>query len=224
MSGRGRVAHLVLALWGLGTAVAPAPAPAGEWPFQVVTVGGRAETQPGGGAPWTVARLRAELGPGAAARTFQGRLTLTTPSGQQIRLGPTTRVSLLEPGGPDQPTGVRLDGGTVWAAVLPGGAAGEWVEVQTVPVTVSVGGGGVEITVGQDGAAMVRVYHGKAVCSGPSTTRQWSRALGDGQELVIPGGGRPGEPRKLDRGKTDPAWAKWNEDQDLAGGYRSAER
>ena len=167
------------------------------------------------------AKLRAELGPGAAARTLQGRLTLMTPSGQQLRLAGLSRISLLEEGAPDQPTAVRLDGGSVWAAVMPGSPAREQIEVRTAAATVVVGGSGVEVTLGRDGSALVRVYHGAAMCSGPGTERQWSRALGDGQELFVPNGSSPAETRKLDRQKINLDWAKWNEDQDLAGGYGS---
>ena len=210
--------QITLALGGLG-AVATAPVQSGEWPLRVVTVAGRAETQPGGAAAWVAAKLRAELAAGAAARTLEGRLTLKTPSEQSLRLAPVSRVVLLEAKAPDQPTAVRLDAGTVWVAVMPGSPARERFEVQTAPATVVVEDGGVEIALGRDGAAVVRVYHGAATCSGPGTEREWSRALGAGQELVIAGGARPGETRKFDRDRIDPAWAKWNEDQDLAGGY-----
>ncbi len=218
MSMRRIVVCIGLALGGLEV-VATAPVQSGEWPLQVVTVAGRAETQSGGAAAWAAARLRAELGPGAAARTLQGRLTLRTPSGQHLRLASFSKTFLLETGAPDQPTAVRLDAGSVWAAVMPGSPARERLEVQTEPVTVVVAGSGVEITLGRDGSALVRVYHGAAACSGPGTERQWSRVLRDRQELFIPNGAQPGKTGRLDRDRIDPAWAKWNEDQDLAGGY-----
>jgi hypothetical protein len=219
MSMRRIVVPVVLALSGLG-AVGTAPVECGESPLQVVTVAGHAEVQ-GPSSAWTGAKLRAELGPGGAARTLQGRLTLMTASGQEVRLAPLSRVSLLEDGAPDQPTRVRLDAGSVWAAVRPGGPAREQIEVQTAAVTVVVSGSGVEVSLGRDGSALVRVYHGAATCSGPGTERQWSRVLGDRQELFVPSAGQPGETRKLDRNKIDPGWVKWNEDQDLAGGYGS---
>ena len=193
-----------------------------ESPLRVVTVGGKAEVQAGGTGAWSAARLRTELSPGASARTLQpGRLALQTASGQTLRLAPQSRVVLLGDGAPDQPTAVRLDGGTVWVAVLPGSPPQEQIEVQTGTMTVTVGGGGVEMTLGRDGSVLVRVYHGTAICSGPGTERQWSRVLGSGQELFAPSGARPGEPGKIDREKIHPDWAKWNEDQDLAGGYGS---
>jgi hypothetical protein len=215
------VRHVALGLGSLGV-VLTAPVESGESRLQVVTVGGRAETQPDIGAAWSPAKLRAELGPGGAARTLQGRLTLSTARGQLLRLAALSRISLLEEAAPDRPTAVRLDAGSVWVAVMPGSPLQEQLEVLTPAASVVVGGGGVEITLGRDGSAFARVYHGAAVCSGPGTERQWSRALGDGQELFVPNGGQPGETGKLDRDKIDSDWARWNEDQDRAGGYGSA--
>jgi hypothetical protein len=218
MSLRRTVLSLGLALGSLA-AVATAPALSGEHPLQVVTVGGRAQTQTVDGGEWTAARLRTELGPGAAARTQQGRLTLSTPSGQELRLAPFSRVVLLDTTAPDQPTAARLDAGTLWAAVLPGSPAREHLEIQIAAATVLVAGSGVEVTLNRDGSTLVRVYHGAATCSGPGRQRTWTRTLADGQEMVIPSGAPPEEARRFDRAKIDTAWAKWNEDQDRAGGF-----
>jgi hypothetical protein len=220
MSRRSMVPRIALTLAGLGV-VMTAPVESSERPFRVVTVAGRAEALPAGASAWRPAALRAELGPGGAARTLQGRLTLTGASGQQLRLAPLSGISLLDGGPPDEATEVRLNAGSVWVAVKPGSPTGEQLEVQAVVATVAVGGGGVEITLGRDGSALVRVFHGAASCSGPGTERQWNRTLGDGQELFVSSDGRPGETRRLDRDKVDPDWVKWNEDQDLAGGYGS---
>jgi hypothetical protein len=220
MSLRRAVVSLGLALGSLG-AVGAAPALSDEWPVRVVTVGGRAEMQSAGAGAWTAARLRAELGPGAAARTLQGRLTLRTPSGQELRLAPSSRIALPDTGAPDQPTAARLDAGTVWAAVQPGSLPREQLEVQTPAVTVLVTGSGVEVTLYRDGSTLVRVYHGAAACSGPGSQHTWARTLADGQELSIPAGAPPGETHRLDRDKIDTAWVKWNEDQDRAGGFGS---
>lgn len=220
MSLRRAVVSLGLVLGGLG-AVSTAPALSDEWPLRVVTVGGRAEMQFAGAGAWTAARLRAELGPGAAARTLQGRLTLSTPSGQELRLAPFSRIALPDTGTPDRPSAARLDAGAVWAAVLPGSLAREQLEIRTPAATVLVTGSGVEVTLGRDGSTMVRVYHGAATCSGPGSQRTWARTLADGQELSIPAEAPPGETRRLDRDKIDAAWATWNEDQDRAGGFGS---
>ena len=75
------------------------------------------------------------------------------------------------------------------------------------------------ISVGRDGSVLVRVYHGAVECAGPGTGRQWTRTLADEQELSIASGGVPGDVRALKRDKIDAAWVKWNEEQDLAGGY-----
>jgi hypothetical protein len=220
MSLRRAVVSLGLALGGRGPG-APAPALSGEHPLQVVTMGGRAQTQSAGGGEWTAATLRTELGPGAGARTQQGRLTLRTPSGQELRLAPFSRLVLLDTAAQDQPTAARLDAGTVWVAVLPGSPAREQLEMQTAAATVLVAGSGVEVTLGRDGSTLVRVYHGAATCSGPGSQRAWARTLADGQGLMIPAAASPGETRRFDRQKINAAWAKWNEDQDRAGGFGS---
>src|SRR5215475_212659 len=135
-----------------------APVPrsiASESPFRIVTVGGRAEVALPGAAGWTAARLRTDVGSGGAARTQRGRLTLMTGSGQALRLAGITQVSLPESGASDLPTRVRLDAGTVWAAVLPGSSPKEQLEVQTSAASVLVGDGGVEVTAGRDGTTVV---------------------------------------------------------------------
>lgn len=212
------VARVALMLAGLAV-VMTTRVESSEWPFRVVTVAGRVEVQPAGASTWMPAALRAELGPGAAARTLQGRLTLTSASGQQLRLAPLSEIALPEGGPRDQPTRVRLNAGSVWAAVKPGSLKAEQLEVQTVAGSVVVGGSGVEITLGRDGSTLVRVFHGTSTCSGPGIGRQWNRRLGDGQELFVSGDGQPAETRRLDRDRVDLDWTKWNEDQDLAGGY-----
>src|SRR5262245_23995863 len=98
-----------LALSALWVALTP-PAESGESPLRVVTVGGKAEMQAGDTGAWSAARIRADLSPGAGARTLQSsRLALQTASGQTLRLAPQSRVVLLADGAPDQPTAVRLD-------------------------------------------------------------------------------------------------------------------
>jgi FecR-like protein len=214
---RSIVPRIAFTLAGLG-AVMAAPVEGSEWPLRVVTVAGGAETQPAGASAWMPAALRVELGPAASARTLQGRLALRSAGGQQLRLAPLSRISFLEGGPADQPTRVRVDAGSVWAAVVPDSPTRMQLEVQTAPVTIVVVGGGVEITLDREGSALVRVYHGAAACSGRGTER-WNRVLGDKQELLVPSDGRPGRTRTLDRDKLDLDWVKWNEDQDLAGGY-----
>ncbi|HEV8441661.1 MAG TPA: FecR family protein [Methylomirabilota bacterium] len=193
-------------------------AQAAERPLRVVTVGGQAEVYKAGTSTGKPARLREELEPADAVRTIAGRLTLRTGSGQAVRLGPSSRLTLLEAPAA-QPTRVRLDGGTLWAAVLPGSPPAEHLEVLADAVTLSVRGSGAGITLTPDRSVRVRVYHGAVECSGPAGERRWTRVLAAEQELLIPAGAAPGNPRKLTRDKLDAAWVKWNEDQDLSGGY-----
>jgi FecR-like protein len=213
------VARIVVVALAALTAGRWSPAESGEWPLRIVTAAGHAELSKGSPPAWSVATLRAELGPGAATRTLLGRLTLRTTSGQEVRLGPHSWISLPEGEAADQPTLLKMGAGSVWMAVMPGSPAPEQLEVQTMGVTVTVRGGGVGITLGQDGSALVRVYHGTAECAGPGAGRQWTRALADGQELRVSSAGRPDETRKLALDKLDADWVKWNEEQDVAGGY-----
>ena len=205
-------------LMSIGTLAPGSGSQGGERPLRVVTVAGRAELQKTTVASWSAATLSAELEPGDAARTLAGRLTLRTASGQAVRLASSSRVALLDAALPDQPTRVRLDAGSVWAAVMKESPPGQQLEFQTSAVTVTVRGSGVGITLNRDGSVLVRVYHGGAECAGPGTERRWIRTLADEQELSVSGERAP-EVRKLQRDKLDVAWVKWNEEQDLAGGY-----
>lgn len=195
------------------------PALASEWPFRIVTLAGPSEMYSKSGRAWTAATLRAELGPGESVRTLEGRLTLRSPSGQALRLTPTSRVSFPAAGSSDQPTPVKMDGGSIWVAVMPSSAPAEQIEVETGAMTVTVKGSGVEISVNRDGGVLVRVHHGSAECAGPGRERKWSKRLADQQEMLVSSAGEPGELRKLPREKVDADWVKWNEDQDRAGGY-----
>ena len=215
MSLRVFVATVVLLAIGGG-----ASARAGEWPFHVVTVAGQIQLQAPGATTWSAAKLKAELGAGASARALRGRLVLETPSGQELRLAGLTKVSLLE-GNPEFPTPIRIDAGSVWVAVTPGTPASAQLEVQGKAASVLVSGGGASVALGQDGAVLVRVYHGTATATGPGTERRWSHALAQGQELLVAAAGVPGLPQKIVPNEAEAEWVKWNEDQDLAGGYGS---
>ncbi len=196
------------------------PAEPSEWPLRIVTVAGQAELSSGTPQTWNAAALRAELGPGVVTRTLEGRLTLRTTSGQEVRVAPRSRISLTE-GPADQPTRLTIDAGSVWVAVVPGSPKPEQVEVRTGAVTVTVRGSGVGIALGEDGSALVRVYHGAAECAGPGAERKWARVLAGGQEFSVSSAGAPGEMRELVRDKVGADWVKWNEDQDVAGGYKA---
>jgi hypothetical protein len=196
-----------------------APAVPGESLLRVVTVAGQAEMQKAGGAEWNAVPLRGELQPGDAVRTLRGRLTLRTASGQALRLAPASRLALLEAGATDQPTRAKLLGGSVWVAVMPASPPSEQLEAQAGAVTCTVRGGGVAITLARDASGLVRVYHGVADCAGAGTERRWTRTLAEGQEMLVPSSGSPGEVRALVRDKLDAIWVKGNEEQDLAGGY-----
>jgi FecR-like protein len=215
MKTRSIVLVILLALSGVGGE----PARASEWPFRIVTVAGPSQTYSKSGRAWTAATLRAELGPDEAARTLGGRLTLTSPSDQALRLAPFSRLSFVAAGAADQPTPVKMEGGSIWVAVLPGSPPAEQIEVETSAMTVTVKGSGVEISIGRDGGVLVRVYHGSAECAGPGRERKWSKSLADEQEMLVSSTGAPGEFRKMPRDKVDADWVKWNEDQDRAGGY-----
>ena len=202
------------------TAALVAPGLPGESPLQVVTLFGQPEMQKAGAGAWSAVTLRGELQPGDAVRTLRGRLTLRTASGQAFRLPPLSRLALLEAGAIDQPTRARLDGGTVWVAVMPASPPPEQLEVQAGAVSCVVKSGGVGLTLGLDGSALVRLYHGVADCAGSGAERRWTRPLVEGLEMLVPSAGVPGEARPfVVQDKREAAWVKSNEDQDRAGGY-----
>jgi hypothetical protein len=99
--------------------------------------------------------------------------------------------------------------------VRPNAPASSQIELRAGPVAALVRGGGASIATNPDGSVAVAVSHGSVMCSGQG----WERALGESQELLVPPAGPPKETAKLKRDKHDPGWLKWNEDQDLAGGY-----
>jgi hypothetical protein len=187
-----------------------------ELPATIVTLGGHAEISRRAAPAWSPAALRGEVGAGDAVRVGGGRLTLRTSSGQSVRLAPSSQVLLLDgDAAASGPTRLRLDGGRIWVAVQPTAPAADQIEVVAGPVTALVRGGGAGIATNPDGSVTVAASHGSVTCSGPG----WERALAEGQELLVPPTGAPKPAVKLKRDKRDLDWLKWNEDQDLAGGY-----
>jgi ferric-dicitrate binding protein FerR (iron transport regulator) len=216
-----RLAALALGLGAL-MECGGAGAQPGEWPATVVTISGRAEVQKKGGAAWSPAKLRLEVGGGDRARTAVGsRLVLRSTDEHAVRLAQLSQVELLEDeaGATDRPARVRMERGWLWVAVKPGSPDRSQVEVLAGPVTVALRGTGVGIRMNADGSVLVRAYHGLAVCTGPGSRKEWERQLQDGQEIVVAKDGTPGPAQSLTRDKIDESWIKWNEDQDLAGGY-----
>lgn len=205
----------------VGPSVSDALAQPKELPARIVTLGGPAELYKEGTPAWAPAALRADVGEGDSVRThLGGRVTLRTASGQALRLGSRSQLALPAPasaGAASGPTRVRLDSGWLWVAVMPGSPAPTHVEVLAGPAIVTVRGGGVGLRRSPDGALLVQVHHGTAVCTGPD--RQWERALAGSQELLVPASGTPGQPAKLTVDKLEETWIRWNVDQDVAGGY-----
>lgn len=205
----------------VGLAAGPACSQPKELPAQVVTLGGPAELHKKGAATWTSAALRDQLGEGDSLRTqVGGRVTLKTASGQALRLGSRSQLAILPAEAEDGPTRIRLDNGWLWVAVSPNSPPPTQVEVRAGPGVVTVRGAGVGLRRAADGAVLVQVHHGSAVCTGPN--RQWERTLTGPQELLIPASGTPGAPVALTVDKLEVTWVKWNADQDLAGGYGGA--
>jgi ferric-dicitrate binding protein FerR (iron transport regulator) len=187
-----------------------------ELPAKIATLGGRAELSRKS-APWAAAALRDELSAGDGVRTIAGRLTVRTASGQSLRLGARTQIVFAADDAPvtPGPTRLRMDGGLLWVSVLPNSPLSTHIEVRAGPATVTARGGGVSIGMNPDGSVVVAVYHGAVTVSGEG----WQRALTQDQALIVPPVGAPVETRKLKREQRDAAWAKWNEQQDQAGGY-----
>ena len=205
----------------VGLAAGPACSQPKELPAQLVTLGGPAELHRKGAATWTSAALRDQLGEGDSLRTqVGGRVTLKTASGQALRLGSRSQLAILPAEAEDGPTRIRLDNGWLWVAVSPNSPPPTQIEVRAGPGVVTVRGAGVGLRRAADGAVLVQVHHGSAVCTGPN--RQWERTLTGPQELLIPASGTPGAPVVLTVDKLEVTWVKWNADQDLAGGYGGA--
>ena len=191
-----------------------------ELPAKLVTLGGTAELNQKGTPAWAPAVLRGDVGEGDSVRTqLGGRVTLRTASGQALRLGSRSQIALLasEGGAAPGPTRVRLDSGWLWVAVMPGSPASTQIEVRAGPAVVTVRGAGVGLRRSADGALLVQVHHGSAVCAGPD--RQWERTLTGPQQLVVPASGVPAQPVALAVDPLETTWVRWNADQDLAGGY-----
>lgn len=187
-----------------------------ELPAKIVTLGGHAEISRKSQPAWTAAALRDELLPGDGVRTLGGRLTLRTGSGQALRLGSQTQVVFADSPAAAGPTSLRMDAGWLWVAVRPNSPGPTHIELRVGPVTVTARGGGAGITMNPDGSVLVGVYHGSVSCAGAG----WERVLMQDQELLVPAAGAPSPAvAKLKRDKRDTAWIKWNEQQDLAGGY-----
>ena len=195
-----------------------------ELPAQLVTLGGVAELHRKDTPAWAPATLRAELGEGDSLRTqLGGRVTIRTASGQALRLGSHSQIAVMASDGAATtpgPTRIRLDSGWLWVAVMPGSPAPTQIEVRAGPAVVTVRGAGAGLRRSADGALLVQVHHGSAVCAGPD--KQWERTLTGPQELLIPATGTPGAPVALAVDKLEATWVKWNADQDLAGGYGGA--
>jgi hypothetical protein len=183
-----------------------------ELPLTVVTVGGHAELLRAPSAAWQPAVLRDTLRDNDGARVTAGRLTLKTVSGQSLRLAPATQLFVT--GGGDA-TRVRLDGGGVWIATRPNSPPSTHVALQAGAVTITTAGGGTWVTSNADGSVLVATYHGAARCTGPG----WERTVAADQQLLVPAAEPPKAPVKLKREKRDAEWVKWNELQDIAGGY-----
>ena len=187
-----------------------------ELPAKIATLGGRAELSRKS-APWAAAALRDELSAADGVRTIAGRLTVRTASGQSLRLGARTQIVFAADDAPvtPGPTRLRMDSGLLWVSVVLNGPLSTHIEVRAGPAIVTARGGGGTIGVNPDGSVVVTVYHGGVTVSGEG----WQRALTQDQTLLVPPVGAPKETGKLKREKRDVEWAKWNEQQDRAGGY-----
>ena len=201
----------ILAGWPWGAAAQPQGLSA-----KIATLAGRAELSRKQG-PWATVALRDEVSEGDAVRTIAGRLTVRTDTGQSVRLGARTQIVFATAAAPgaSAPTRLRMDGGLMWVAVAPNSPPSTHIEVRAGPTTITVPGGGTSIGMNPDGSVTVNVYHGAAQVSGDG----WQRTLAQDQALVVPPVGAPKETAALKRDKHDAEWAKWNEQQDTAGGY-----
>jgi hypothetical protein len=183
----------------------------------IITVGGHAEIFRRSTETWTDATLRDEVTEGDGVRTRSGRLTLRVSSGEVLRLGPRTQVFLSADG--EAPAGgrprARLDGGRLWLAVRSTSPVPVPIDVGAGIASVTTRGGGISIEINPDGSVRIGVAHGSATVEG----REWTRALAQDRELIVPAAGAAGRLGAVKRGQRDAEWMKWNEQQDQAGGY-----
>jgi hypothetical protein len=195
---------------------APLAQPA-NLPATIVTLSGRAEVWRAPTRTWSVVRLRDEVFAGDGVRTIAGRLAMRTGSDQALRLGARTPLLFVEPepGAGAGPTTVRMDGGLLWVAVLPASPPPSQITVRAGPATATVRAGGASIAMNVDGSTTVAVYHGLTTVAAAG----WQRDLTQDQQVVITPGGPPKEILPLKREKRDAEWARWNEQQDSAGGF-----
>ena len=187
-------------------------------PATIVTLAGRAEVWRAPTRTWSAVRLRDEVFAGDGVRTIAGRLVLRTGSDQALRLGARTPLQFVEPepaAAGAGPTVVRMDGGLLWVAILPASPPPSQITVRAGPATVTVRGGGASVAMNVDGSVTVAVYHGLTTVA----AADWQRDLAQDQQVVIPPGGPPKEILPLKRDKRDAEWARWNEQQDNAGGF-----
>jgi len=192
-----------------------------ESPLTVATISGQVEVYRKARNAWVPAALRDRVAEGEGARALPGgRLTLRSVGGHALRLAPLSQVFLAEDlPAPGKPLAVRMDGGWLWIAVLPGASLRAPLEVRAGPVTVGLRGGAAGLRANGDGSVLVRVYHGVAACAGSAGGGSWERLVKVGEELAVPGAAAPGEPRSLTRESAEGAWVLWNQEQDTAGGY-----
>jgi len=204
------------ALWAGAVSAQPA-----ESPLTVATISGQVEVYRRAHNAWEPARLRTQIAKGEGARALPGgRLTLRSVGGHALRLAPLSQVFLAEDApAAGAPLALRMDGGRVWVAVLPGVSLRAPLEVQAGPVTVGLRGGAAGLRANGDGSVLLRVYHGVAACSGSAGDRKWERMVKAGEEITVPGSGAPGEASSLTRDSAEAAWVGWNQEQDRAGGY-----
>src|SRR5258705_13249957 len=104
------------------------------------------------------------------------------------------------------PTRIRLDSGWLWVAVMPGSPAPTQIEVRAGPAVVTVRGAGGGLRRSADGALLVQVHHGSAVCAGPD--RQWERALTGPRRPAVPASGVPPPPGAGGVGPRETAWGR----------------
>ncbi|MBI1957737.1 MAG: FecR domain-containing protein [Candidatus Rokubacteria bacterium] len=204
------------ALWAGAVSAQPA-----ESPLTVATISGQVEVYRKAHNAWEPARLRTQIAKGEGARALPGgRLTLRSVGGHALRLAPLSQVFLADDApAAGAPLALRMDGGRVWVAVLPGVSLRAPLEVQAGPVTVGLRGGAAGLRANGDGSVLLRVYHGVAACSGSAGDRKWERMVKAGEEITVPGSGAPGEASSLTRDSAEAAWVGWNQEQDRAGGY-----
>ena len=177
------------------------------------------------------------------ATAANARIEITLPDDSQIRLGPSSRLTLEQVSfGSDRKSfSAELSGGRLWARIR-SLLTGDKVEVKGPTAVAGVRGTTFQVDAGKDFSTVIKVHHGQVAVrpiyqthakgegprrevSGPQevqgpkevTAQEWARIVASGQMLLVDSESRAGDPTALDlKAEADDPWTAWNQSRDQA--------